>query len=165
MKATLTSAIQEEKAVNSSLRELIKDRTHFRNLILLIFLWISASFDYTLINFQLKYIEGDIYTNTIVSSVSEVCAYIISGAIYEKIGTRISFIGFFIIAIIGSVVYIIFGETAKDLVPLMILGAKFGISGSFNVVYLANTMFPPIFASTAFGICNAFGRLASMLAP
>ena len=47
----------------------------------------------------------------------------------------------------------------------MVLGSKFGISGSFNVVYLANTLFPPIYSSTTFGACNFFARLASMLAP
>ena len=82
----------------------------FRNLLVLLFLWVVASFDYFLINFQLKYIEGDVYVNTIVSSVSEVCAYIISGALYEIIGPKISFVASFIIAIIGSVFYIIFGE-------------------------------------------------------
>ena len=47
----------------------------------------------------------------------------------------------------------------------MVLSAKFGISGAFNVVYLANGLFPPAYASTTFGMCNFFARLASMLAP
>jgi len=133
---------------------------------LLLFLWVASAFNYYLINFQLKYIDGDIYTNTIVSSVSEVTAYLISGALYEKIGTRVSFIGSFIIAIVGSILLITFdGEKYKDFVPLFVLGSKFGISGSFNVVYLANGLFPPLYSSTTFGLCNFFARLASMLAP
>ncbi len=47
----------------------------------------------------------------------------------------------------------------------MVLGSKFGISGAFNCVYLANTLFPPIYSSTTFGIFNTFARMASMLAP
>lgn len=47
----------------------------------------------------------------------------------------------------------------------MVLGSKFGISGSFNVVYLANGLFPPVYSSTTFGLCNFFARFASMLAP
>jgi Na+/melibiose symporter-like transporter len=109
---------------------------------LLLFLWVASAFNYYLINFQLKYINGDIYTNTIVSSVSEVTAYLISGALYEKIGTRVSFIGSFLIAIVGSIFLITFdGEKYKAFVPIMVLGSKFGISGSFNVVYLANGLF------------------------
>ena len=133
---------------------------------ILLFLWVASAFNYYLINFQLKYIDGDIYTNTIVSSVSEVTAYLISGALYEKIGTRISFIGSFLIAIVGSIFLITLdGERYKDFVPVMVLGSKFGISGSFNVVYLANGLFPPLYSSTTFGLCNFFARLASMLAP
>lgn len=134
-------------------------------MICLLFLWIVAAFDYFLINFQLKYIEGDIYTNTIVSSVSEVIAYLTSGALYERIGTKISFVGSFIIAIIGSLLLITLGDSNKTLIPVFVLGSKFGISGSFNVVYLANTLFPPIYSSTTFGVCNFVARLASMLAP
>ena len=148
-----------------SLKELIQNRKHFINLVVLLFLWVVSAFDYYLINFQLKYIDGDIYTNTIVSSVSEVSAYLITGALYEKIGTKISFIGSFIIAIVGSMFLITLEDKFPLFMPIMILGSKFGISGSFNVVYLANGLFPPIYASTTFGLCNFFSRLASMLAP
>ena len=99
-----------------------------------------------------------------MSSVSEVIAYLISGALYEKIGAKISFIASFVIACIGSLLYIFFSDS-NDWVVVMVLGTKFGISGSFNVVYLANSLFPPIYAATTFGICNAFARMASMLAP
>ena len=89
----------------------------------------------------------------------------ISGALYDKIGPKISFVVSFVIGIIGSLFYILYGESHKSLVPVMVLGSKFGISGSFNVVYLANTVFPPVYSSTTFGLCNFFARLASMLAP
>jgi hypothetical protein len=99
--------------------------------------------------------------------VSEVTAYLISGALYEKIGTRISFIASFAIAVVGSIFLITLGGQPKykDFIPIMVLGSKFGISGSFNVVYLANGLFPALYSSTTFGVCNFFARLASMLAP
>lgn len=83
------------------------------NVIVLLCLWIVSTFDYYLINFQLKYIDGDIYANTIVSSVSEVTAYLVSGALYDKIGARVSFIGSFGIGIVGSLFYILFSEGNK----------------------------------------------------
>ena len=134
-------------------------------MLVLLFLWVVSAFDYYLINFQLKYIDGDIYTNTIVSSVSEVTAYLVTGALYERIGPKISFIASFIIAIIGSIFLITLGDRYPLFLPVMVLGSKFGISGSFNVVYLANGLFPPVYSSTTFGICNFFARLASILAP
>lgn len=113
----------------------------------------------------MKYIEGDIYINSIVSSVSEVTAYVLSGALYGTIGPKVTFMASFAIAIVGSIFYIMFGQTAKSLIPVMILGSKFGISSAFNSVWMANTLFPPIYASTTLGLCNAFARLSSMLAP
>ena len=37
-----------------------------KNLIILIFLWVATSIDYFLMNFLLKYYEGDIFVNTMV---------------------------------------------------------------------------------------------------
>lgn len=135
------------------------------NLLNLMFLWVVSTFDYNMISYQLKYIEGDIYTNTIVSSVSEVAAYMISGALYEKIGMKVSFIGSYLIAILGATCYIFYSQENQKLVPLMILGSKFGISGAFNTAYLANSIFPTVYSSTTFGLCNFLGRLVSILAP
>lgn len=135
------------------------------NIGILTFLWIVAAFNYLLINFQLKYIEGDIYRNAITSSVSEIFAYIISGTLYKRLGAKASFIGAFAIAIIGSLLLITIGDIYPDLIPGMILGSKFGISGAFIVLYLANTLFPPTFSSTTFGVFNFSARLASMVAP
>lgn len=53
-----------------------------------------------------------------------------------------------------------------NLIPFFILFAKFGISSTFNVCYLANALiFPTIFAGTAFGICNIFAKLATIISP
>lgn len=92
-------------------------------------------------------------------------AYFVSGAVYEKLGIRVSFVCCFIIAASGSVLLIIFGKDYKTFVPYMVLGAKFGISGSFNVVTLANTLFPPIYSATTFGAFNFGARIFSMIAP
>ena len=81
------------------------------------------------------------------------------------VGPRASFFLSFSIATIGSIFYIIFSTTATSLVPLMVLSTKFGIAGAFSCVWIANTLFPPLYASTTIGFFNAFARLSSMLAP
>lgn len=156
---------KSKKKETGSFMQLIKDKTHIRNLLLLLVLWAVSAFDYNLINFQLKYIDGSIYTNTIVSAVSEVSAYLISGVLYNKLGTRLSFIIYFLIAIVGSILLISLSSTYVYLVPVFVLGSKFGISASFNCVYLANSLFPPLYASTTLGIFNFFARMAAMLSP
>ena len=160
-----SSPIEDEKTQVGSLKVLLKNKRHLSNLLVVLFLWVASAFDYFLINFQLKYIKGDIYINTIVSSVSEVIAYIISGAIFGIIGPKITFVSSYVIAIIGSVFYIIFSGSAETLVPVMILGSKFGIAAAFNCVWMSNIFFPPEYASTTLGLFNCFARLSSMLAP
>jgi len=94
-----------------------------------------------------------------------VIAFFVLGAVYEKLGIRVSFVGCFLLSALASALLITLAEDNTRLVPAMVLGAKFGISGSFNVVYLANTLFPPIYSSTTFGAFNFFARLFSMIAP
>ena len=103
--------------------------------------------------------------NSIVSSLSELTAYIVSGSLYDKIGPMISFVVSFIIGIIGSIFYITLSASYKSWIPIMVLGSKFGISASFNLVYLANRLFPPVYSSTTFGLCNFVARFGSILAP
>lgn len=52
------------------------------NLLILIFIWVASSFNFYLINFQMKYIKGDFFINNITSSLTEVPAYVLGGIIY-----------------------------------------------------------------------------------
>lgn len=49
---------------------------------------------------------------------------------------------------------------------MLILIAKFGISANGNLVYVAHPdTFPPLFAATAFGFCQFFARIFTIMAP
>ena len=50
-KDSLVSDTRPVKKVDGSLRELVKNKRHLRNLLILMFLWIVSAFDYYLINF------------------------------------------------------------------------------------------------------------------
>ena len=128
------------------------------------FLWMVSAFNYFLINFQLRYLMGDIYRNQIISSLSEVAAYLVSGAIGAKLGNRVCLIVSFLIALVGSILLVLYEDMGHS-VMAMILATKFGISSCFSAVYLANSLFPPLYASTTLGICNFLARLVSMIAP
>lgn len=132
----------------------------------MVILWVVTSFDYYLIGFQMKYIKGNIYNNVMISSASEIFAYIGSGFLLTATGIRFSFFSSFSVSLLGGITYLIFGNTNEKAIPAMILGAKFGVASTFNLIYLANAfLFPPILNSTSFGICNMFARLATILAP
>ena len=57
-------------------------------MLIFVFLFSAASFDYYLINFYLKYIPGNVFVNTIVSSVSSGIATFLSGSLVIKFGSR-----------------------------------------------------------------------------
>ena len=100
-----------------------------------------------------------------ISSASEVVAYGVSGLIIKRFGLKLSFFVCFIISFIGGIFYIFFGYI-DNLVPVLILGAKFGVASTFNSAYLANALlYPTTLVGTAFGICNMAARLATIVAP
>ncbi len=47
----------------------------------------------------------------------------------------------------------------------MLMIGKFGLSGAFNIVYLANSIFPVLYATTTMGICSLFSRGVTIFAP
>ena len=79
---SITDTQDGEKQLNGSLSDLIKIRRHLINLIILTVVWIASAFNYFLINFRMKYIEGNIFVNTSVASSSEIVAYILGGIAY-----------------------------------------------------------------------------------
>mmetsp|Transcript_24147 Transcript_24147/g.18397 ORF Transcript_24147/g.18397 Transcript_24147/m.18397 type:complete len:137 (-) Transcript_24147:64-474(-) len=70
---------EEVVKIRGELRELWTVRVLLVNTLLLLIVWSVVSFAYYMINFQVKYIEGSIFTNTIFSSLSEFIAYILAG--------------------------------------------------------------------------------------
>ena len=129
-------------------------------------MWIAFAFNYYLIFFQIRYMEGDFFINTIVSSVSELVAYAISGLIIDRIGMKPSYIFSYSVILIGSVLYVIFRETHANFTPFLLLLTSFGTCFGFNINWNSNALlFPVIYASSTNGICNLFARLLGVLTP
>ena len=99
--------------------------------------WTTSSFNYYIMTFYLKYIPGNLYVNTSLASLSEVCAYIGSGIVIDKFGVKLGFIISFILAAAGGIFLVIFFQAEGALIAVFVLFAKFGISFAFNISYLA----------------------------
>lgn len=100
-----------------------------------------------------------------MAALTEIPSNILSGALYKILGIKTVFCVCFCISVIGSTLLIIFNNNTS-VIPVFILLARFGVSATFNVCYLANGLiFPTIFAGTAFGICNMFAKLATIVSP
>ena len=144
----------------------MKNKVYLSNLLIFVVLWIVGTFNYYLIYFQIKYMKGDVFINTIASSGSEMASYVLSGLILDKIGLKLSYLSSYVIVIIGTIFYVILIENHEDLIPVMLLVTSFGISSCLNINWNGNAqLFPVIFASSTNGICNIFARLSNILAP
>ena len=99
--------------------------------------WTSGSFNYYIMTFYIKYIPGNIYVNTCLSSIAEVSAYFGAAYVMKAFGTKLSYIISFILAAAGGIFMVIFFNADDLLIAVFVLFAKFGISFVFNLSYLA----------------------------
>ena len=128
-------------------------------------IWMLTSTIYYLIDFQLRFFGGDVYSNTMAVALVGIPASLFSGYLVQKAGVKISLIVFSTITVVGSILLITLFNY-KSLMPYMIFISKGGIAAMFSVTYIANSqLFPAIFAGTAFGIGNFSGKMMSLFAP
>jgi hypothetical protein len=137
-----------------------------RNMIVMVFLWIACSFSYYLINFEMKYIKGDLYINSIFGSLADCMAYGSSAFILKKIGLKNTLIVSYALGMSGMLCLFLSQTERQQWLTLFILVSKFGISCSFNIVWVANfQMFPVSIIGTSYGICGMVARLFTIAAP
>mmetsp|Transcript_16487 Transcript_16487/g.27996 ORF Transcript_16487/g.27996 Transcript_16487/m.27996 type:complete len:168 (+) Transcript_16487:1162-1665(+) len=132
----------------------------------MVVVWVSASFGYYLISYQLKYIKGDIFINGIISSSSEILAYLVSGYLASILGVKRVLLFSYLLAFAGMFCILVTQTDDQLLLALFILGSKYGISQVFNIAYVGNVLvFPTNIVGTTFGICNIFARFSTILSP
>jgi hypothetical protein len=64
-------------------------------------IWITASFGYYLIIYQLKFVQGDIYINYIIFAISEIGAYNTASFMLSCFGLKNTLLLSYTIAIVG----------------------------------------------------------------
>jgi hypothetical protein len=128
---------------------------------------IACGFGYYLINFYVKYLPGDIYTNQIVNSISEAFGNASAAYIATKMPIHWGFALSFLACGIACV-FVIFAEIHEALwmIPLGILVAKFSISCGFSTLYFATVhYFETSYLGFMMGLTNFFGRFSTIFAP
>lgn len=145
----------------------LKDRLNLTNLGIFIFLFSSASFNYYLINFYLKYIPGNVYVNTIVASIAEFVSTLIAGSIVKYLGIKNTISSAFALnCISGVILWIAEKLDSTGSVPVIILAAKFGNCASFGLLYMSTLhYFPSQFLGAVFGACNVTARAITIASP
>jgi len=138
------------------------------NIVIMSFIWMSTSFNFYLINFQLKYFPGNIYVNSVVFSTCSIVAYVVSNPLYKFMGLKISFILSFLISSIGGFLIVLWGLNTDVawVFPCLVLLASFGTANMFNLLYCTHShIFPTAFAAGAMGICNFTARIMTIFSP
>ena len=132
----------------------------------MVMVWVSSSFCYYMISFQLKYLQGSIWINGTMSSISEVIAYGTSGMIFNYLGLKLTIYISYTLSIIGMICLIIFPNSSQLLLALYILGSKYGVAQTFNAAYVGNQyLFTLHQVSSTFAIGNFFARFTTIFAP
>lgn len=158
--------IKSEDEGKSKIRQIMEDKTVLRNLICMMIVWVSGSFNYFLISYQLKYIEGNMYINSIVSSSSELVAFMVAGAFTERVGIKPTLLISYVIAIFGMASLAYDKPNNQLLLAIFVLGSKYGVSQVFNVAYYANVcIFPVRIVASSYGLCNIVARICTVFAP
>ena len=132
----------------------------------MVLVWLSSSFCYYMISYQLKYLEGSIWINSIVSSSSEIVAYLTSGILFKYVGFQYTLYLSYVVSIVGMACLTAWPDSSQVLLGLYILGSKYGVSQIFNMAYVGNQyLFPIALVATSFSIGNFFARIATIFAP
>jgi hypothetical protein len=130
-------------------------------------MWMAASFNLYMIGFYMKYIPGSIYVSTLTACIGDIPLSIGGGILYHLKGPRVAMPVFLSVAIVGSVSLMTWVKQEYTyIIPLVVLITRSGAKCTFDACYLANsTIFPAIFAGTAFGICNIGAKIVTIFSP
>jgi hypothetical protein len=119
-----------------------------------------------IVAYYANFFPGDSFENFIYITIVERISYIVADFTFERLGDHPSaklFVASFIISMIDSIGILSIDPTVypyQDLTFNYI--AKFGVGVAFKGVFLSTTnVFPVIFASTTFGICNMMGTISA----
>ena len=90
---------------DSSFRALISDKSRLVNLLAMAFIWCSCSFCFYFIGYFVKYLEGDMYTNTIMMGVADLYAALLTQVAQSYLSTKKGFFYSFIFVAMVTVIY------------------------------------------------------------
>ena len=121
---------------------------------------------YYTLSFQVKYLPGDIFDNLITTGISEIAATFVTGLAYTYLGVALGFTSSYVSAMVGVLGLIFMPGSHPLLLSGFLFALRVGLNTGLNLVYFVNyDVFPTLFTSSAFGICNFAARLSTIIAP
>ena len=135
------------------------------NLIIFTLIWSTGFFNYYMLNFEMKYIKGNVYVNNMASGISELVSLTMPFCFLEKFGIKLFLLMSLMATIVGGV-FMIFLTEYSWAIAFWVLVAKAGASISMNVCQLfPSIVFPSHLRARAYGVVELFARLVLIGAP
>jgi Na+/melibiose symporter-like transporter len=123
-----------------------------------------VSFNYYMISFYMKYVGGNIFINTILSTISESISNFAINPVQKYMGTKISFIICFALAFALAIPLLFVSNSA--LIACWVFSAKFFVEAAFMLAYYVNSeVFPPLFVPFSFSVWGLVSRIVTIAAP
>ena len=120
---------------------------------------------YFLVNLLLKYLAGNIFTNSYTTGCGEIAGKLTAGFMIYKFGLKKMYLLALGLGVTGLLLMIAFINYGS-LTPYLVFLTKFGYSMGFVGVYFNIVLlFPTILKSSSMGFCNLLGRIAGICAP
>ena len=127
----------------------------------------NLTFNYHMLNYLTTLFE-QVYLTAMVSTASELLAYISSGVVFERLGVVRTYVYYCLIGAFGGFAIIFYGLDNQDSAsfPVFFLLCKFGVAGAYNAIIMSNSrLFEVQRASFAFGSGNILARLIQGTSP
>lgn len=159
-------SIKIQRSIKAGLREFMASPEPLvRNLVLSLPIWAIVLMNYQINAYYNNFFPGDSYDNLIFITIVELVGYIIADLLFERVGRRAAAklycLGFSILLICSVGLVIIDPKQHPYLDLGFTFAGKLGIAIAFQAAFWATTaLFPIIFASTTFGLCNAMGTMS-----
>ena len=135
------------------------------NLIFFTLLWSISFFDYYLLNFEIKYIPGNVHVNNLASGLSELISIYFPLFYLERFGIKLSLLMALLTMTVGGL-FIVFLNSTGIMNALFVLIAKAGCSISMNICQLfPSIVFPSHLRARAYGFVELIARLVLIFCP
>ena len=144
---------------------LIKYRSVRFKFLISSFLWFCISGNYYAITINIKNMPGDIYLNGIKIYIVEMFSYFITGISINKIGRKLIMQIYFLFAIIGYIILMLFNLGDTLLITIIFI-SRFLIAGIFNILFTYSMeIYPTVLRAQGFGFNSVCARLGNIIFP
>jgi len=158
------STDEGDSSPKSSPFDSLRNRKVILNLVMMVVCWSAVSFSFYMLTFFLKYLPGNIYTNSTISGFSCI-GYFLSGYISTQLGTKQTMIGSFLATLVAALTIALWPLQGFTM-ALVLLICRTAINCNFTLVYVIHIeLFPTSFIVSSFSVCNFMSRLFTTMAP